>query len=408
MNVLRTIPLSIALLAPAFAWPADPSQQPPVAASGQAVADRQLIEMLEAADSARPAASIRYLLAETAARLGDREKVLANLERVVASGVAYAPPAHSALWRYASDPEAGALLSRLAERIEATFRGEVLHRIGDGSLRAEGIAYDPETDGIFVGDAATRSILRIDRAGNMEPLATGLPTPPLGMAVDRQRRILWVAAADPWPTSGATKSRLYRIDLRTREVSALNHDGFSALNDVCVAADGTVYATDSGGGMVWRVAADGSISKAARSHTLSFPNGIAIAADGKSLYLAQGRGLSRLDLATGTVSTVSVPPQLDTFGIDGLYRRGDTLYAVQNLTYPGRVLRMHLDEAGGIGGHEILDVAHPDFDMPTTGAVTAGGFIVIANSQLYKLREGSPGGGNPLVIIRYPHIPAAP
>ena len=71
--------------------------------------------------------------------------------------------------------------------------------------------------------------------------------------------------------------------------------GAVRLNDLAVAADGTVYVTDSGSndqaGALWRIAPDGSVSAfAARDPALERPNGINVLANGDIVH--GGRGVN--------------------------------------------------------------------------------------------------------------------
>ena len=66
-------------------------------------------------------------------------------------------------------------------------------------------------------------------------------------------------------------------------------DRFHQPNDMTIAADGTIYASDpdwpGGGGRVWRITPDGVAS--ILIDNLSLPNGIELAPDGTTLYVGQ-------------------------------------------------------------------------------------------------------------------------
>jgi len=72
-------------------------------------------------------------------------------------------------------------------------------------------------------------------------------------------------------------------------------------------------------------------------------------------------------------------------GIDGLYLADRYLIGVQNGFGAGRVLRARLSTDGReIQRVEALESAVVDLNEPTTGTVTPGGFVYIANSQIWK------------------------
>ena len=80
-------------------------------------------------------------------------------------------------------------------------------------------------------------------------------------------------------------------------------------------------------------------------------------------------------------------PQPDTVvtgGCDGLYWYEGDLIGIQNVTNPGRVVRIELADKGTrVGGLIVLQSHHhPDFAEPTTGTIAHGALNVIANSYV--------------------------
>ena len=73
-----------------------------------------------------------------------------------------------------------------------------------------------------------------------------------------------------------------------------------------------------------------------------------------------------------------------TGGCDGLYWHDGDLLGIQNVTNPGRVVRIRLEDDGRrIAGLTVLQSHHhPEFDEPTTGAIARGALHVIANSYV--------------------------
>jgi hypothetical protein len=140
---------------------------------------------------------------------------------------------------------------------------------------------------------------------------------------------------------------------------------------------------------------------------LGYPNGVAVSGDGRSVFVAQGVNLRRIDVATGEVKRVPGPANLSTLGVDGLYWRDGTLIAVQNAGTPGRVLKLALSpEQDRITGHEVLQAGDPGFDIPTTGALAPGRIFVLANAQIDRLKEdGTLDPTKPLAPIRVLEIP---
>ena len=139
-------------------------------------------------------------------------------------------------------------------------------------------------------------------------------------------------------------------------------------------------------------------------------NGITLGADG-SLYVAISTGIARIDLSTGGPTRLPQPDTVVTGGCDGLYwHRGD-LVGIQNVTNPGRVIRIALaDQGTRISGITVLQSHHhPEFAEPTTGAIAADALYVIANSYVGHFQaNGSikdPGQLKPTAIIAVPLKP---
>jgi hypothetical protein len=73
-----------------------------------------------------------------------------------------------------------------------------------------------------------------------------------------------------------------------------------------------------------------------------------------------------------------------TGGCDGLYWREGDLFGIQNVTNPGRVIRIRLTDNGRrIEGLKVLQSSHhPEFNEPTTGAIAHQALNVIGNSYV--------------------------
>jgi sugar lactone lactonase YvrE len=115
-----------------------------------------------------------------------------------------------------------------------------------------------------------------------------------------------------------------RIDPRTRKVSVFAHsDQFNQPNDLAIAPDGTLYASDpnwaKGTGQVWRIDTKGNAALAARD--LGTTNGIDVSPDGKTLYVNESVQRNVWAFAIGPDGTLSKKRLLKRFpdhGFDGM------------------------------------------------------------------------------------------
>ena len=156
------------------------------------------------------------------------------------------------------------------------------------------------------------------------------------------------------------------------------------LNDVALAADGTLYATDSEGHSLFRRRpGERVLSRLGEAGSLRGANGVAVAPDG-TVYVTLSTGIARVDPAGGGAKRLPQPDSVVTGGIDGLYWHDGDLVGVQNSTNPGRVIRIALADGGQrVSGVTVLQSHHhPAFADPTTGAIANGVLHVIANSYV--------------------------
>lgn len=125
-----------------------------------------------------------------------------------------------------------------------------------------------------------------------------------GLGIDRNRNLLWAALGTvpeckecPLGKEGA----LVAFDLKTgREVKRIVAPIAEGIGDLTVGPKGDVYVTSNAGGALFplRAGAD-RMERLDREGELPSPQGPALSADGKSLFLADyRRGIAKVDLAT--------------------------------------------------------------------------------------------------------------
>jgi sugar lactone lactonase YvrE len=220
----------------------------------------------------------------------------------------------------------------------------------------------------------------------IETLVEGLDHPE-GVAYDARAGIVWAGGED---------GQLYRVDLEERRwqevartrgfVGGLAVDAHGRLAICCAdqkslsalvdgevrgvvterltrpnypafAPDGTLYFSDSGdwgrgGGLIWRVDRDGAADVFSSARP-DFPNGLAVSADARWLWLVESYEpwLSRFDLETGDHEQIlrldgTVPDGLAITGDGGLLiscYRPDRIYHLS----PGGALEIVADDPQG-------------------------------------------------------------
>lgn len=296
--------------------------------------------------------------------------------------------------RLLAKPVGKALLTRAEANRRVVQRGKVAFQIPQKDLIPEGIAHDPKTGDFFVGSTLQRKIVRIDKAGKASDFTTsgqdGLQGV-LGMKVDPATRTLW-ACSGPSARVSTEPSHLFRYDLATGGLKGkygLPGGPPHLCNDIALGKGGEVFVTDSTGGAIHRLRpGKEALETLVPLKTLIYPNGLAISTDAKRLFVADFRGLSSVDVATGKVEALKYPEQVNVTGVDGLYLYGGHLVAVQNGSGAERVVRFKLNAAKtAILSEEILESRNPLFQIPTTGVVSGSSLFLIANSYLESVDD---------------------
>jgi gluconolactonase len=144
-----------------------------------------------------------------------------------------------------------------------------------------------------------------------------------------------------------------KIDPKTREVTVFAHeDKMNQPNDLAIAPDGTLYASDpdwgKGTGQVWRIDTKGKVHLAAKE--MGTTNGIEVSPDGKSLYVNESiqRNVWVFGIGPeGSLADKRLLKKFDDFGFDGMRCDVDSnLYITRHgkgtvvvLSPDGKVLR---------------------------------------------------------------------
>jgi len=341
--------------------------------------------------------------------LGDRDAAFALLRSLQGRKLGLVPVRDAGFEAVWDDPEFQQIREKLATEEPRTPDASVAFRLADPKLIPEGIAYDPKQARFFIGSVAQKKIVSANRKGKVKDFSKPEDNLDcvLGLFVDAAHELCAVS------TNGfldeAQKQRrnaVVRYDLKNGLlVNRYDAPDANQLNDLTITADGTIYATDSASGTLFRKkAAEKTLTPFGAKGTLPGANGITLGADG-SLYVAISTGIARIDLSTGAPTRLPQPDTVVTGGCDGLYwHRGD-LVGIQNVTNPGRVIRIALaDQGTRISGVTVLQSHHhPEFAEPTTGAIADDGLYAIANSYVGHFQpNGSikdPGELKPTAII---------
>ena len=379
-------------------------------------ATRAQLERIQSLRKERPGDGALVLYeAITRIELGEREAAFALLRSLQGRKLGLVPVRDAGFEAVWDDPEFQKIREKLAQEESRTPDAPIAFRLGDSKLIPEGIAYDANQARFFIGRVARKKIVSANRKGVVKDFSgpgDNLDCV-LGLFVDAAHEQLYAVSTNGFLDEAQKQRRnaVVRYDLRNGVlVDRYGAPDASQLNDLTIATDGTIYATDSASGTLFRkTPGEKTVTPFGAKGALPGANGITLGGDGK-LYVAISTGIAKIDLSTGAPTRLSQPDTVVTGGCDGLYWHTGDLVGIQNVTNPGRVIRIALADQGRISGITVLQSHHhPEFAEPTTGAIAVDALYVIANSYVGHFQpNGSikdPGQLKPTAIIAVPLKP---
>ncbi|HEY2034015.1 MAG TPA: hypothetical protein VGH02_10060 [Rhizomicrobium sp.] len=294
-----------------------------------------------------------YNLAAAAARAGHREKALAALEHFAQFGFGVNLMAAPDFAGLRDAPEFQRIAQKLANATAPLCSCKMFYQGSAEPFIAEGVANDTHTGRVFVSSIAQRKIVAIrgGKAYDFAQLPDGLS--PLGLRINAAHDLLWVAASTlPQSNSGSGdfgNAALIALDITSGALHARYNAPVTAsrrsFSDLTFAPDGTAYVSDAIEGSIFRLTPGADkLEVVGGTARFSSPQGMVVSADGNRLLVADyAAGLQLLDIPSGELVNVAVPPGVTTLGMDGLVQLHDGNFAAtQNGIRPNRVVHFRL------------------------------------------------------------------
>lgn len=363
-----------------------------LAGDGQPAAALDLVDRADAIVRNYPPLLVEAV--RLSVRLGNRERAFGYLERLVATGRPADIMTEDALGPLRADPRFKALLARDASNRSPKGTIGTIFELPDRFMLIEAAAWDGPRARWLVSSIRERTIHQWTQDAGLAPFLSGTELGIFGLAIDVRRDRLWAASsgvpeAASLPESDRGRVALLEIELSSGKVvrrhaptpatGAEHHFG-----DVTVAEDGGVYVADAANGalFVLRPAAK-SLAKLVPEGVLASPQGMVVTPDRSRLIVADyPTGLHEVDLKTGRVRPLPVPRDASLMWIDGLIRRGDSLFAVQNMGSPPRVVELRMDPSFARVRSVTTFASDPaKLPDPTTLSLRGRDLVVVSNSQ---------------------------
>jgi hypothetical protein len=333
----------------------------------------------------------RFNLALAKALAGDSDGALAVLSALVAIGVDYGV-ADIEEFAALQQTDAWSGYAAAVAELQRPVGGALIaytHDVGD--FIPEGIVLLDED--LVLGSVRHGWITRIgEQVRIMSDAETDGHWSVFGMRLGADNAIWFTSAAVPEFVAVTDESLgqtgLFRLDLLSGETAeqALLPRGeeSNVLGDLVFADDDTIFMTESLHGALYRYSVGTrKLAQVIAPGALRSLQGLVPDDSGKYLYLADYvGGLFRVRLSDYAIEPVTAAPAINLYGIDGLYRYGAELIAIQNGTRPHRVVAFRLGADGvSITGSRVLARNLPEFDEPTLGTIAGDSFLFVANSH---------------------------
>jgi hypothetical protein len=375
-------------------------------AAHEAKDEKTFLTKMEAAVAAAPDYPRLLVTLAEAQVVNDRpDDAVASLGRLADLGAHSPVDQNERLATLRDRSDFKAVVQRLEANLVPVGDHEIAFSLPGMTGLIEGIAWRAKTNEFFFGDVHHRAVWVRAADGKVRRFTE--PSEALfgvfGLVVDEDRGALWAATSMAPGVAGYTPAQdglagLAEFDLATgqlRRVARLPADPRArVIGDLALAPDGSLFATDSIDGALWRLAPGGrDLERFLASEEFLSLQGLAFSADGKNLFVADHlNGLLRVNLAQRTVRRVEQPPNTTLIGLDALVAapNGD-LIAVQNGLRPVRVLRLVVDDAGAsLVDVKVLESAHLAMAEPALGCIADGAFVFIGNAGWSRFEDPDP------------------
>ncbi len=349
---------------------------------------REQIAIVEKLQSIVPdRGAVLYFLATAKQHLGETREALTLLKDCLALREGFDPSGDPAFLALKGSKEFDDLVEKVHRDFPPVAAARFAFVTEEKDLIPEGLAYDERQNLYYLSSLNRKKIVRINSEGKVSDFVPGdryglLPV--LGIRLDPTDGTVW---ADSF--GDARRTELLHFDYAGKLLGryAPKDTAKHGFNDLVVRKNGEVITTDSLNNQVFRFdPRSQSFTPLVTYRTLFYPNGIALADDDQTVYVADAVGIVKIDLPNGESRDVDPGPRSTLAGADGLYWHKGSLIAIQNGIGSPRVAAFKLSKDGTRVTQTNVLENHTQFTvLPTTGAIHGNDFYFIANSQIDNL-----------------------
>ena len=384
-----------------FAWAGANSE------TGQ-VRDLQGLENL--ASSFPDSTSVRLRLLNAQLEAETYEDLLGTLSWLNDRGYVFSSTARAQIPKHVGEEFAERATRLLREPPEPLERSEIVATVPADAGLVESVLMDLEGGNIAVSSVSGKNLWGKGPRGNWSDHTLEGAGNLSGIVYDPGRALVLAASGKIDGSDGSQPffSGLVGIKFPGDTPRFFPAPVGSNLSDLHRSPDGTIYASDPLGGGIYRLLPGAeTIEILVPPGTFRSPQGLVTSDDGKRLYVSDYRyGLAAVDLDSGDVHLVPAKGPFPLDGIDGLWRRGDELIAVQNGTSPMRIVALQLSSDGKtVVGQRNLEVSHRDWTEPLSGYLGPDALYYVGNGQWDRWIAGQPAQDKPFLPTQIRRLP---
>jgi hypothetical protein len=284
-------------------------------------------------------------------------------------------------------PEFGAVRASMLANRQPIQHARVAFHIADPELLPEDIDFDPRSGRFLISSVLQHRIVSVTTDERLREFARAPDDwPMMALKVDSQHQRVWATevALEGWAAvakSDQGRSAVVCYDLATGKLlRRIEAPRPSSLGDMMLTPDGGLIISDGQHGGLYQLTPGKDRLERLDAGMLLSPQTVAPGFDAAHVYVPDYvRGLGILDLRSRQIEWLHPGGRFALNGIDGLYRVGRLLIALQNGTDPERVIAFTLNN-GHIVSEQIIERGTATLGEPTHGVLVDGAFYYIANS----------------------------
>jgi hypothetical protein len=294
-------------------------------------------------------------VARTAARRGDQPALVGALAALTRMQSGERLVHDSVIARLSIDhPAVATARDRLITALRDIPASRVIATTTDSLLFLEGIAVGPRSGELYLTSLRQRAVIRVAATGQWITVALSPSdvSGVFGIVIEPDERSAWITtgAFPPGSTDTTVHRRAELINLSLPDGAIRRRwtlgDGTGTPGEIARGPDGTIVVSDGAQAALYRLSPGADSLHTVRHPLLRSPQGIVVAADGRTAWIADwSTGLLHWRFTDDRIVRRDEPDGASLVGLDGLTRQSSDLIGIQNGLTPSRVVRIHLDAA---------------------------------------------------------------